>query len=103
MSKRKGTNAKRRIVKDGLVTIYLNTKDSPEGDWEPKELRVPQIPAVGEIVVLGWQTTWYEVRLVAHCPYEGADSAAEVWAIAVDDKEILGAVSGGKWPRRTAK
>lgn len=80
--------------RDGLARVWVHTKKSPRAQWQSEGLRYfARVPTVGEHFTLASGSPWYEVTLVVHLPWQGADSEAEVYALEADDKRAMDSAS----------
>ena len=68
------------------MKVFLHTRHTRKSDWNNESREFGRLPVVGEIVALDWNSPWYKVQLVIHCPFE-AQYQAEVFAVEVDHAE----------------
>lgn len=70
------------------MKVFLHTRSQGKIDWKNESREFGRLPVVGEFLALDWNSPWYEVQLVVHCPFESADYEAEVYAVKVDHLEV---------------
>lgn len=70
------------------MKVFLHTRSQGKMDWKNESRELARLPVVGEFLVLDWNSPWYQVQLVVHCPFESADYEAEVYAVKVDHLEV---------------
>ena len=76
-----------------MANVFVHVKDSVDDLWTNQQMEFDRIPGVGEYVVLKFDSPWYEVHLVVHCPYEGAEYDAEIYAVRVNHLEEISDVT----------
>lgn len=69
------------------MKVFLHTRSQGKRDWKNESREFGRLPVVGEYLALEWNSPWYQVQLVVHCPFESADYEAEVYAVEVDHLE----------------
>lgn len=74
------------------ATVFVHTPDG-RGNWHNERRQFARVPSIGEHFVLSPEGDWYEVLAVVHCPFEGADFAAEAYALPVSQQAVIEARS----------
>ena len=72
-----------------MAKIFVHVRDNASEMWKNEPMVFQRIPSVGEHVVLSATSAWYRVETVVHCPYEGAEFDAELYAIKVDHLQVI--------------
>ena len=61
----------------------MHLRNPGQQDWDNSSREFLRLPIVGEYLATDWNSDWYRVELVVHCPFK-AEYAAEVYAVKVD-------------------
>jgi len=68
------------------MKVFLHTRHQGKRDWNNESREFGRLPVVGEFVAPDWNSEWYQVQLVLHCPFE-AEYEAEIYAVEIDHIE----------------
>lgn len=77
----------------GSVSVFVHIPDG-RGNWRNERRAFARVPSIGEHLVLSDRGNWHQVRVVVHCPFEGADFDAEIYAVPADHVQVINAESG---------
>jgi hypothetical protein len=72
-----------------MAKVFLHTRSISNHDWENSPREFSRVPVVGEHLATDFQSPWFEVELVIHCPFPGSDCEAEVYAVRVDPADVM--------------
>jgi hypothetical protein len=61
--------------------VFLHTRSEGKMDWANEMRSFARLPVKGEYIATDWDSPWYRVDLVVHCPFERAECEAEVYAV----------------------
>lgn len=72
-----------------METVFVHVRQKASDMWKNQKMEFSRIPCVGEHLVLSATSDWYQVQVVVHCPFEGAEFEAEVYATKVDHLDVI--------------
>ena len=72
-----------------MATVLVHTRNNTKEKWQNQKMEFSRIPCEGEHLVLSATSDWYQVQVVVHCPFEGAEFDSEVYATKVNHLDVM--------------
>ena len=67
-----------------MAIVFVHVREKVSDMWKSHKMEFSRIPCIGEHLVLGATSDWYQVQVVVHCPFEDTEFDAEIYATNVD-------------------